>query len=102
MLERLSWKAQRRLTWLGLLAVAGGIAAALVAFLPGHKQAQVAATTGKAQLVTEAKQVSLSAADRHAILRTLDLFVPAAVRRENPLAAYDLVTPTMRKGTTRA
>jgi len=76
--------------------------AAIVVFVPSHHGIRVGATTGRPQLVTHAQRVRLSPTDRRAILQTLDRFVPAAVRRENPAAAYDLATPSMRQGTTRA
>jgi hypothetical protein len=44
----------------------------------------------------------LSAADRAAIDRTLDVFVPAAIAREHPARAWPLVTAAMRQGTDRA
>jgi hypothetical protein len=51
---------------------------------------------------TPPKRVPLRRADRQAIDRALDRFVPAAVKRENPALAYELVTPALRAGTTRA
>ncbi len=44
----------------------------------------------------------LSAADRRGINRTLDAFVPAAVRRDDSAAAYRLAAPALRVGTSRA
>jgi len=44
----------------------------------------------------------VSAADRHAIDRTLDVFVNSAVKRLNVGASYNLVTPQFRGGTSRA
>jgi hypothetical protein len=44
----------------------------------------------------------LSAKDRAQVNRTLDVFVNHAVKRHNPQAAYDLVTPTLKGGMTRA
>ena len=43
----------------------------------------------------------LSASERKAINRTVDTFVIHAVRHENPAAAYDVVSPTLRAGLTR-
>src|SRR5512133_3711032 len=40
--------------------------------------------------------------DRQAINRTLDIFVNHAVKRHDPGAAYDVLTPTMKGGMTRA
>jgi hypothetical protein len=50
--------------------------------------------------VTAPPQLGRSA--RNAIDRTLSAFVADAVARQRPAAAYDLVTPAMRAGQTRA
>ena len=44
----------------------------------------------------------LSASERKAINRAVDTFVIHAVRHENAAAAYDVVSPTLRAGLTRA
>jgi hypothetical protein len=44
----------------------------------------------------------LSAADRAQVNHTLDVFVNHAVKRHDPQAAYDVVTPTLKGGMTRA
>lgn len=44
----------------------------------------------------------LTQADRAAINRTFDVFVPTAVRRDDVAASYDFVTPQFRGGLTRA
>jgi hypothetical protein len=44
----------------------------------------------------------LSAEDRAQVNHTLDVFVNHAVKRHNPQAAYDVVTPTLKGGMTRA
>jgi hypothetical protein len=44
----------------------------------------------------------LAQADRAAINRVFDVFVPAAVERKNVAAAYDVVTAQFRGGVTRA
>jgi hypothetical protein len=49
-----------------------------------------------------AKEPRLSAADRAAINATLDVFVNHAVKRKDIAKSYDVVTPTMRGGMTRA
>jgi hypothetical protein len=49
-----------------------------------------------------AKQPRLSPADRAAINETLDVFVNHAVKRKDVAKAYDVVTPTLRDGRTRA
>ena len=46
--------------------------------------------------------VHLSAATRRGINNTLDVFVPDAVRRDDPARAYELTTDSFRGNTTRA
>ena len=44
----------------------------------------------------------LTKADRAAIDRTLDVFVPAAIARHHPMRAYAVVTPQLRRQAPRA
>ena len=44
----------------------------------------------------------LAPSDRAAVDKTLDIFVNHAVKRHSPEAAYDVVTPTLKGGMTRA
>jgi hypothetical protein len=53
-------------------------------------------------LAAPATAARVSAADRAAINRTLDAFVNSAIKRKNVSASYELVTPNMRYGVTRA
>jgi hypothetical protein len=57
---------------------------------------------GQPDLVKVERQVPVSAADRLAIDRLLDRFVPSAVARRDPDAAWALATSALRAGTTRA
>jgi hypothetical protein len=43
----------------------------------------------------------LAASDRAAVNKTLDIFVNHAVKRHNPAAVYDVLTPTMKAGMSR-
>lgn len=52
-------------------------------------------------LVAPASAAQVTPAERQAIDRTLDAFVNSAVKRHNPIASYDLVTPDMRSGISR-
>jgi hypothetical protein len=54
------------------------------------------------QRIRAERQVPLPATSRAQINALLDRFVPAAVARRDPAAAFDLVTPSMRSQTTRA
>jgi hypothetical protein len=89
---------RRRLAW----AVAGLAVAALVAAgvatLPTGKPAAPAEPLSNepAQLPPRERPLRLSAADRQAVNAVLDRFVPAAVERRDPAAAYGLVTRRLR------
>src|SRR5215218_10553689 len=49
-----------------------------------------------------AKEPRVSPADRAAINATLDVFVNHAVKRKDVAKSYDVVTPALRGGMTRA
>ena len=53
------------------------------------------------QRVTSERQVPVTPLQRAAVNALFDAFVPAAVERRNPGAAYDLVTPAFRGGASR-
>jgi len=53
-------------------------------------------------LVAPAGAARLNRVDRKAINRTLDSFVNSAVKRQNVMVSYDLVTPSMRAGISRS
>ena len=99
-----SARLRRRLGWaLALSAVALAVAALVVA-LPSRSPGDVKETFsgGKARVPPTPKHVPLAAADRRAINATLDRFVPLAVERQDPAAAYDLASTGLRSGMTRA
>ena len=96
-------RTRRRLVWLGALAAAGAMTGLVFALLPNDKGGiATPASNQPVQHVERKRQVPLSAASRAEIDTLLDRFVPAAVARRDPNAAYDLVTPSLRAGTTRA
>jgi hypothetical protein len=89
--------------WLAALATAGGIAGLVIALLPEHKGGfNTPRSGGKVQVVRQQRQVPVSPQDRRKINALLDAFVPAAVARRDPAAAYDLVTKTLRSVAPRA
>jgi hypothetical protein len=105
---RTSPRARRRaLTTAGALAAIAALAG-LTQLLPGGRQLSVAAAPAPAAAVApqpppaQPEDVPLARSDRRAIDRALDRFVPAAVRRADPGLAFELVTPALRAGTTRA
>lgn len=94
---------RRRLGVLGVLGVAAiGIWAWQTAEPPPKKVEDAPTDPGAPKVVGQEHEVPLRRADRREINRILDAFVPAAVERKNPLAAYRLATPQMRASATRA
>jgi hypothetical protein len=95
-------RTRRRLGTLGALAV---VALGIWVFTlaePAPKRVTAEPTEpGAPKIVGREREVPLRAADRRAIDRTLDAFVPAAVERKDPVAGYRLATPSMRKSATR-
>jgi hypothetical protein len=99
-----SRRGRRRLAWLAaVVVVAGGVAAA-VALLPTRSSSIAPERFSAQPPVTESTPptVRLTARDRDAIDRTLAAFVRDAARRLDVAAAYDLVTPALRAGQSRA
>lgn len=99
-----SYRWRRRLTWAGgslLLAVA---ALVLIVLLPKASGDELGGVKGPlAPVVGDTRrQTPVSAADRASVNRTLRAFISTAVTRDDPAAAWSLVTPAMRAGVTRA
>lgn len=93
-------RARRRVVRLGIALAVIGAVAAIAALVRSPKQPS--ATPSKnappAQLVKQSTHVS--AADRRAIDRTLDRFVPAALSGTSPATAWRLSGPQLKGGTT--
>lgn len=88
-----------------LLAVAGGVAFGITqvpSWGDGGGGVKDVWEPGKPMVVGNEKPVRLKQADRHEIGTTLDGFVRNGVAGRNLLAAYELVTPAFRGGTTGA
>lgn len=95
-------KLLRRVVWLGGVAVVGVGGAVLVLAFPGPKPAPYSRlSTEKADLVEPERPVSF-ASHKHAVVHTALAFVRTAVRRRNIAKSWDLVTPAMKQGHTRA
>ncbi len=98
-----SARARRRLFRgaLGLGVVA--VVVLIVALIPNHQppSPKAAGNEGPAQLASVA-HVFVSQADRRAIDRTLDRFVPAGVARKAPATAWELAGPELKTGSTLA
>jgi hypothetical protein len=104
---RTSPRARRRALTVLWVVAAIGVLAGASRLLPDGKELDVAsAPAGPAipERPTPAppKPVPLRTGERRAIDEALDRFVPAAVKRRDPGLAYELVTPALRAGTTRA
>jgi hypothetical protein len=93
-------RARRRLFRLGAAVVVVGAITGIAIGLRGPKQpsAAPAKNAPQAQLVKQSKYVS--PADRRAIDRTLDQFVPAGLSGIAPATAWRLSGPQLRGGTT--
>ena len=98
-----SARKRRRLGYLGVLLAAGAAVWGLSLLQPAPERVTAEPLDpGAPKIVGRERQVPLRRADRRAIDRTLAAFVPAAVERKDPAAAYRLVTPTIRQAATRA
>jgi hypothetical protein len=97
-----SARMRRRLSVVSVLGlVAVGIWAWSTLAPPPKRPDPAASEPGKPKIVGREREVPLRRSDRREINRVLDAFVPAAVERKNPLAAYRLATPEMRRSATR-
>jgi hypothetical protein len=94
---------RRRLTWVAAAAVVCLGIVGLVLLIPN--------TTGNlpdhfsnkpVQVVTNEDQVPVTTATRRQVNALFDAFVPRAVARRDPVAAYDLVTASFRGDGTKA
>ena len=96
-----SRRARRRSLWLLALVVAAALLALVVRLTPPPPK-PAPPRDAPAQLVRTPKRVPLEERDRRAINRLLARFVPAAVDRRDPGAAWRLTTAEMRGGAPRA
>jgi hypothetical protein len=81
--------------------VVAGVVGLLIAVLPGGRSLSTRLTSKTAQTATNIVTVPLTAADRREIDDVLDRFIPAAVGRHDPGAAWALAAPALRAGTTQ-
>jgi hypothetical protein len=94
---------RRRVARIALAVVVAGAAAFGVTLLTRNESPQTKEVfePGKPIVTDTQKPVRLGKADRRAIGRTLVAFVRNGVAQQDLTAAYDLVTPGFRGGTTR-
>ncbi len=96
-------RVRRRLAKLVVVAVACLVATLVVVFFPntnGNLKSRF--SNEPAQRVVVERQVPVTPARRAEVNALFDAFVPAAVLRRDPGAAYDLVTPEFRGGASRS
>jgi hypothetical protein len=93
-------RARRRFFRLGIVVLVVGAIAGAAVFIRSPKQPSRAPAKNAppAQLVKQSKHVS--PADRRAIDRTLDQFIPAALDDSSPATAWRLAGPDLKGGTT--
>lgn len=95
---------RRRLARIAAFLVVAGTAAVGIARLTLHEtpKSKEVFEPGKPIVTGNAKSVRLAKADRREIGKTLVAFVQNGVAQQDLTAAYDLVTPSFRGGTTRS
>jgi hypothetical protein len=93
---------RRRLAWAGALAGLAVVVAFAVKALPGAEPEPPETWSNEraVDVLANEKLVKVKARDRAEINATLDRFVPAAVARKNPAAAYAVSTPNLRRQAT--
>jgi hypothetical protein len=91
-----SHRARRRLVWVAALAGLLVAGVGIVALIPSHGPPAGAplGSEGKAQLAVASSRVS--AAERRAIDRVLDRFIPASLGRKDADLAWSLAGPELR------
>lgn len=92
---------RRRIFWLTLVLVAGGVAAGLILSIPSPKVENVNPTGAEGPADTVAQgNAHLTRADRHAIDALLAEFMPAAVGRQSATTAWALAGPELKAAST--
>jgi hypothetical protein len=94
---------RRRTAWAAGLLVAAGCAAAVGFLWPNTGAKEAKFTPGKPKVVhEEPRSTPLPKVDLISSQKVVDAFVTSAVLRRDLGRAYDIVTPEMREGMTRA
>ncbi|HVC87453.1 MAG TPA: hypothetical protein VNC40_08510 [Gaiellaceae bacterium] len=97
-------RSRRRLITLGIAAGIACTVAAVAVLAPNRGSLSSGPVTGEgpANLAVNAPKGRITAADRRAINATLDRFIPAAMERHDPAAAWTLAGPELKAGSTLA
>ncbi len=94
---------RRRLVRVGALALLCAVVAVVAVVLPNtNGNVKSRFSNAPVQRVVREREVPVTPARRAEVNALFDDFVPDAVARRDPGAAYDLVTPSFRAGTTRS
>lgn len=93
---------RRRLLALGVIAGFAAALAAVVLLMPSVGRQEEHWSDEPATVFRPRAPVEVTAEQRQELIGTARLFVRSAVTRDDPESAYDLVTPALRQGTTRA
>src|SRR4051812_37534279 len=95
-----SYRWRRRLAWIGVfaaLAIGVVVAAILLPKDTGvHYDIEPTGTEPAQTVANVLTKARLTKADRHEINQTIVAFVRTGVTRDDPAAAWNLVTPAMR------
>jgi len=102
-----SYRWRRRLAWAGAAVLVVVVSATVIVLLPGaspKRADQLGGVTGRIEPSAEdlRQETKVTPAERRAVTRTLRAFIATAVTRDDPAAAWNLVTSAMREGITRA
>ena len=93
---------QRRVVWVAALALAAGLVAALIFFMPSPAERDIAPRSDEpADVYRQPPTVPFTRERRQAVERVLDEFAATAVARRDLARAYDLAGPSLRAGLTR-
>jgi hypothetical protein len=99
-----SYRWRRRIAWTGISLVVVVAVVVLIVLLPkGSVEKHPGVRSGPVQDNSRvSREVRVTAAQRRAVNETLLAFIRTGVTRNDPAAAWPLVTPAMRSGVSRA
>lgn len=99
--RRLTYRARRRLLWASLATAFVGAMTLTAVFFWNTAPPEIARSGGRASVYVAPEKMRLSKAERTEIVSVAQLFVDAAVGRDHPERAYDIVGPFIKGGLTR-
>jgi hypothetical protein len=100
--RRLTYRARRRLLWASVATAFLGAMTLTAVFFWNTADTTELRSGGRARVYVAPKKTKLTKAERAEIVGVAQLFVDAAVARDHPERAYDIVGPAIRSGLTRA